>query len=59
MIPVGLNSDGVMTYRMTGSFAEVFDNLQVCMLQNKTLMHSFPAMLSAMKKFVSFLSIQS
>ena len=30
MIPVALNSDGVMTYRMTGWFAEVFDNLQVC-----------------------------
>ena len=30
MIPVGPNSDGVMTFRMTGMFAEVFDNLQVC-----------------------------
>ena len=30
MIPVGLNPDGVMTYKMTGRFAEVFDNLQVC-----------------------------
>ena len=29
MIPAGLGADGIMTYRMTGLFAEVFDNLQV------------------------------
>ena len=29
MIPVGFSADGSMTYRMTGFFAEVFDNLQV------------------------------
>jgi hypothetical protein len=29
MIPAGLDTDGKMTYRMTGFFAEVFDNLQV------------------------------
>ena len=33
MIEVGLNSNGVMTYRMTGFFAEVFDNLQVILGQ--------------------------
>jgi hypothetical protein len=30
MIPAGFSADGSrMTYRMTGFFAEVFDNLQV------------------------------
>ena len=29
MIPVGFTDDGSMTFRMTGFFAEVFDNLQV------------------------------
>jgi hypothetical protein len=29
MIPVGFTADGRMTYKMTGFFAEVFDNLQV------------------------------
>ena len=29
MIPVGVTDDGSMTFRMTGFFAEVFDNLQV------------------------------
>ena len=29
MIPAGFSADGSMTYRMTGLFAEVFDNLQV------------------------------
>ena len=29
MIPLGPNADGAMTYKMTGMFAEVFDNLQV------------------------------
>ena len=32
MIPIGPNSEGVMTFRMTGMFAEVFDNLQVTLL---------------------------
>ena len=30
MIPIGPNADGVMTFKMSGMFAEVFDNLQVC-----------------------------
>ena len=30
MIPVGFTDDGSMTFRMTGFFPEVFDNLQVC-----------------------------
>ena len=29
MIPAGFTADGRMTYKMTGFFAEVFDNLQV------------------------------
>ena len=29
MIPAGFAQDGSMTFRMTGFFAEVFDNLQV------------------------------
>ena len=29
MIPAGFSADGRRTYRMTGFFAEVFDNLQV------------------------------
>ena len=29
MIPTGFSANGRMTYRMTGFFAEVFDNLQV------------------------------
>ena len=29
MIPAGFATDGNMTFRMTGFFAEVFDNLQV------------------------------
>ena len=29
MIPIGPNADGVMTFKMSGMFAEVFDNLQV------------------------------
>ena len=32
MIPVGFTDDGSMTFRMTGFFAEVFDNLQVAVL---------------------------
>ena len=30
MIPVGFTEDGSITFRMTGFFPEVFDNLQVC-----------------------------
>ena len=29
MTPEGFGDDGIMTYRMKGLFAEVFDNLQV------------------------------
>ena len=29
MIPAGFSEGGIMTYKMTGLFAEVFDNLQV------------------------------
>ena len=29
MIPAGFTADGRITYKMTGFFAEVFDNLQV------------------------------
>ena len=29
MIPVGTTADGILKYRMTGFFADVFDNLQV------------------------------
>ena len=29
MIPTGFSPDGSLTFRMTGFFAEVFDNLQV------------------------------
>ena len=29
MIPAGISANGIMTYRMKGFFAEVFDNLQV------------------------------
>ena len=32
MIPVGFTDGGSMTFRMTGFFAEVFDNLQVAVL---------------------------
>ena len=35
MIPVGFTDDGSMTFRMTGFFAEVFDNLQVCSSSNE------------------------
>ena len=35
MIPVGFTDDGSMTFRMTGFFAEVFDDLQVCSSSNK------------------------
>ena len=29
MTPAGFREDGIMTYKMTGLFADVFDNLQV------------------------------
>ena len=29
MIPTGFSDNGIMTYGMTGLFAEVFNNLQV------------------------------
>ena len=35
MIPVGFTDDGSMTFRMTGFFAEVFDNLQVISSSNE------------------------
>ena len=37
MIPIGPNSEGVMTFRMTGMFAEVFDNLQVTHLYSQKI----------------------
>jgi hypothetical protein len=33
LIPLGPREDGVMTFKMTGMFAEVFDNLQVNMYE--------------------------
>ena len=33
MIPAGFSDNGIMTYRMTGLFAEVFNNLQVIVCQ--------------------------
>ena len=38
MIPVGFTDDGSMTFRMTGFFAEVFDNLQVFEVDFKKIM---------------------
>ena len=35
MIPVGFTDNGNMTFGMTGFFAEVFDNLQVCSSSKK------------------------
>ena len=35
MIPIGFTDDGSMTFRMTGYFAEVFDNLQVAVLMKR------------------------
>ena len=39
LIPDGPNHEGVMTFRMTGMFAEVFDNLQVqcCSIENQPM----------------------
>ena len=34
MKPVGLTTDGRMTYGMTGMFAEIFDNLQVSLINH-------------------------
>ena len=42
MIPVGFTDDGSMTFRMTGFFAEVFDNLQVCEADFKEVMTNLP-----------------
>ena len=41
MNPVGFTDDGSMTFRMTGFFAEVFDNLQVCEADFKEVMTNF------------------
>ena len=41
-IPIGLTDDGSMTFRMTGFFAEVFDNLQVCEADFKEVMTNLP-----------------
>ena len=38
MIPTGFAQDGSMTFRMTGFFAEVFDNLQVTKASLKEFM---------------------
>ena len=37
MIPAGPNTEGIMTFRMTGMFAEVFDNLQVTLLYSQKI----------------------
>ena len=37
LIPLGPREDGVMTFKMTGMFAEVFDNLQVNMYELRFL----------------------
>ena len=42
MIPVGFTDDGSMTFRMTGVFAEVFNNLQVCEADVKEVMTNLP-----------------
>ena len=42
MNPVGFTDDGSMTFRMTGFFAEVFDNLQVCEVDFKEVMTNLP-----------------
>ena len=34
MKPVGLTADGGITYGMTGMFAEIFDNLQVSLINH-------------------------
>ena len=34
MTPVGLTADGGITYGMTGMFAEIFDNLQVSLVNH-------------------------
>jgi hypothetical protein len=42
MIPVGFTNDGSITFRMTGFFAEVFDNLQVCEADFKGILTNLP-----------------
>ena len=34
MVPIGPGADGVMTFKMTGMFAETFNNLQVSSIRN-------------------------
>ena len=41
MIPAGFATNGSMTFRMTGFFAEVFDNLQVRTVSLKEFMTNF------------------
>ena len=41
MIPVGFTDDGSMTFRMTGFFAEVFDNLQVYSSNERECQYNF------------------
>ena len=38
MIPSGYTADGNLTFKMTGLFAEVFDNLQVIERSSKKVM---------------------
>ena len=38
MIPSGYTADGNLTFKMTGFFAEVFDNLQVIERSSKKVM---------------------
>jgi hypothetical protein len=38
MIPAGFSADGNLTFKMTGFFAEVFDNLQVIERNSKDVM---------------------
>ena len=50
MIPVGFATDGNMTFRMTGFFAEVFDNLQV----SKASLKEFMANLYSTSSMITF-----
>ena len=52
MIPVGFTDDGSMTFRMTGFFAEVFDNLQVAGLMKGNANSPFGIIDEHLKGFV-------
>ena len=58
MVPIGPNSEGVMTFRMTGMFAEVFDNLQVTLLFIHIGSQKIPSCIIDNHFIKRFLSIQ-